>query len=520
MRPLLFIILAISYCCSLSFDREKQDLKKALRLNLSSPPPSLDPRKAADLISNNLVHMLFEGLTKLDSQGQAKLAIAKSVKISSDQKNFLFELKKTHWSDGKELSAYEFEKSWKQRLSKDFPSQVPQQMYLIKNARKAKLGLCETAEIGVKSLSETTLEIELEHPCPYFLQLLACHCFFPVKDEKALVGNGPFLLKKHKALHKICLNKNPYFWEAENVKLETVDISFVPDSMTEIYLFENDELDWAGAPFSKLSSDALPNLLKEPTFSQIEAAGTYCYKFNTKKAPFNNSKMRKAFSYALKREQIVKHITQGLETPVTGSTPTAMALQKKPFFKDGNLEKAKALFLDALKELKMEQKDIPSITLSFNSSEEHQKIAQAVQQQWQNAFGIPIILENSEWQIYLEKLKSGDYQVGRMSWFADVGDPIEFLELFKYADDEALGGNNQTRWENTKYQRLLEESFFAKTKEERNELLLRAENILIDEMPFAPLFSINFSYLKKEKLRGVNFSPLGFVDLRYAYKES
>jgi oligopeptide transport system substrate-binding protein len=153
--------------------------------------------------------------------------------------------------------------------------------------------------------------------------------------------------------------------------------------------------------------------------------------------------------------------------------------------------------------------------LSFNTDDKHAKIAQAIQDMWKKNLGIEVKLENVEWAVYIDKLHSGDYQIGRMGWLGDFNDPINFLEL--YRDKE--GGNNDTNWENPKYKQLLIDSQKETDPEKRKEMLKEAEAILMDEMPIAPIYFYTNTWVQKDNLKGVDMSGLGDVQFKWAYFE-
>ncbi|MQL54133.1 peptide ABC transporter substrate-binding protein, partial [Desulfofundulus thermobenzoicus] len=128
--------------------------------------------------------------------------------------------------------------------------------------------------------------------------------------------------------------------------------------------------------------------------------------------------------------------------------------------------------------------DLPTLKLSYNTDEGHQKIAQAIQEMWKKDLGVKVELDNSEWNVYIDKIHSGDYQIGRMGWLGDFNDPVNFLELYKDKD----GGNNDTGWESKEYKQLLNDSAKETDKTKREEMLKKAEEIIINDMPIAPIY--------------------------------
>ena len=289
----------------------------------------------------------------------------------------------------------------------------------------------------------------------------------------------------------------------------------VEDQNTELGMFEEGELDWAGSPFSLgLPTDAIPTLKASGKLTTVPLEVIYIYIFNTKKVPFTNAKVRQAFSYAIDRGAIVSHILQANQTPALGLVPPQMALQKEPYFNDHDLAKAQQLFQEGLKELGLTVDELPKITISYNTSEGHHKIAQAIQQQWSEAFHVPIYLENLEWKVYLDKISSRDFIIARMGWTAEYNDPITFLELFKDSNAQ-----NNTNWVNSEYSSLLSQANYEEDLEKRNQLLHQAEKILMDEMPIIPIYFYTGSFLQNPRLKGVYISPSSGEDLKWAYFE-
>src|SRR5690606_18695880 len=192
----------------------------------------------------------------------------------------------------------------------------------------------------------------------------------------------------------ITLEKNKDYWDADTVKLEKITMDMINDPNTEYQSFKKGELDWAGAPTSSLPTDVIPTLQKEGTLKESVIAGTYWYKFNTKKEPFQNENLRKAFAYAINRQAIVDNITQGGQVPAMALVPpTILKENEKGYFKDNDEEAAKEFLQKALDEMGLSDvSELPEIALSFNTSEGHQKIAQAVQDMWRKTLGVEVTL--------------------------------------------------------------------------------------------------------------------------------
>lgn len=517
--------IALSLClasCGKS-SKNYRPVSQELRLNLYGEPPTLDPRKATDTVSISVLSVCFEGLTRLDPSGQPLPAAAEKIDISLDKKRYTFTLREANWSDGTPVTAYDFEKTWKTMLDPVFPCEFAVDLFIIKNARAAKLQRCSVDEVGIKALDDKTLQVDLEYPVPYFLSALSTHAFFAVPNhiidaypnwtEGHYISNGPFFLKEWRHHDRITFEKNPRYWDKDAVKLEKVHFSLVQDEATELSMFENNELDWAGYPLSSLPIDAAPSLEKKGGLGRYPIAGTYFYVFNTKEFPFNNVNIRKAFSLAINRQSIVVNVTQTGQIPATGLVPPTMWKTRLPYFQDNDLAEAQKLFALGLKELGVTAEELPSITLSYNTNSAHHKIAQAIQEQWHQAFGIQVKLENKEWKVFLDELRQHKFQIARMGGLASVNDPSNFLDYYRYLSSS----NNHTQWTHPQFTELLEKADHTADAEKRLALLQEAEKILIDEMPIAPIYFYTGTYLKKPYVKGISLSELNDLDLKSAY---
>lgn len=501
---------------------------KTLKLNLSEDPISLDPRVVRSLKDLTVVKQLFEGLMRMNQKGIPQPAIAESIEISDDLLTYTFSLRKAYWTNGDPVSAHDFAYAWKTVLDPAFATDYSYMLYPIKNGKKARLGMCSAELVGVYAPDDTTLIVELEAPTPYFLELTAFPTYFPVNRKidcinhdwaqlpcENFVCNGPFTIKKWNPQSEIFLDKNLNYWDQEKVRLDAIRFLILNDNNTAYQLFEKNELDWLGQPIAQnISTDRIGQKKKKNELNSYPVAGTFWFKFNTEKEPFNHVLLRKAFSFAINREQIITHILQGNQSPATGPLPPSMRLQDKPYFKDGDRDKASELFEKALIENHWTRESFPPVILSYVPSERNNKIVQTVQQQWQEAFGILVKLEAVELQLYRRNVKQGHYQVGTGDWIADFNDPLAFLELFKFRNQDG-NGMNETGWHDPMYSDLLSQSLRETNPVKRASLLNLAEKILVDGMPIAPVYHYAFDYIKIPQVKDVVLSPTGTADFKY-----
>jgi len=377
---------------------------KELKINIHDEPHTLDPRKGGDVISSSLHFMLFDGLTSLNPDCSTSPAVAETIDISDDSLTYTFHLRDSFWSDGSPVTAYDFEKAWKDILNPSFPAVNAHLLYPIKNAEHAKKGLTSLDEVGIKAQDAKTLVVDLQHPTPYFLQLTSFCVFFPVNSkidrsfpdwanraDKHFVGNGPYVLKTWKHNDEIILEKNDRYWAKNDIKLDGIRISMVSDGMTALHMYENNELDMIGAPLSPIPIDAHAELIKKGSLRVSPVAGTTICTFNNNRFPFNNANIRRAFSLAINRETIIKNVTQLNELVATGPIPPVLKNHKnKMFFRDNDQIQAQEFFKKGLAELNIQPSDLDEITYCYSISEINHKIAQALQQQWFEVLGVKV----------------------------------------------------------------------------------------------------------------------------------
>lgn len=496
-------------------------ISNSLRLNLLHDPVTLDPSLVEDTTSGSLVRALFDGLTRRGLDGLPHEAVAKSIAISRDKLTYTFTLRDSKWSNGDPVTASDFEYAWKRLIDPSAASSYAYQMFCIRNAERAHKGLASMESVGIRALNDHTLQVQLEYPTPYFLELTSLSAYYPVHagtknnpqwglNAKTHISNGPFKLKQWEHQRQLVIEKNPFYWDEQAVKLQELHFSMINDSQTELSKFQRGELDWAGAPLGEIPLESLTRLKESKKLLTYPLAGTYWYKFNVEQPPFQHAKIRKAFAYAIDRQAICKDLAMG-KIPAMGVVPPSMALQPTGYFPDRDVALAKKLLAEGMKELGISE--LPPITLSYNTSDTHQKIAEAIQAQWVKNLGVQVQLHDEDWPTYITKLHAGHFQIGRMGWLADYHDPMSFLELFK----EQTLANNDTHWENREFKELLNRSAREANSEKRKELLTQAESILMDEMPVLPIFFYTNSYVKNERIQQVLLDGLGYVDWKWAY---
>lgn len=511
-----------------SKDGESSQLaeEQTLNVNIREEPPSLHPGLATDTTSGAVLNQVFEGLMRVNQDNEVEEAMAESYEVSDDKLTYTFKIREdAKWSNGDPVTAHDFEYAWKWVLDPDnADTDYAYQLYPIKGAQEAKENGGSLDDVGITVEDDHTLVVELEQPTAYFLELTAFYTYFPVNhkvvdgnDKWALeasedyVTNGPFLLESWKHKDEIVLKKNEDYWDADTVNFETINMYMIDDENTAKQMFDSGELDWLGSPTDSVPLAAIPAYKSEGVLNIAPQSGIYYYAFNVEEEPFNNVNIRKAFALSINRQGIIDNITQGEQQPATALVPPAIfSKNEQGYFNDNDVEEAKKYLEKGLEELGLDS--LPKVKLSYNTSEAHGAIAQAVQDMWKENLGVEVELNNEEWAVYLDSMGAGNFQIGRMGWIADFNDAINFLEIF-----ETVGGNNYTNWENAEYQELLKKSRTETDLDAREELLHQAEDIFMEELPIAPIYFYTNVWTKKDYVKDVEVSPLGVVQYKWGY---
>jgi len=512
----LVLTLLSVILCGWGFSQHEHPTKreeKILKLALRTEPLTLDPKKNSDGITSLFITFISEGLTRIAPDGKPAHALAEKIILSEDQLHYTFILREAHWSDGTAITSYDFKDSWVAALDPAAGTYNPEHLFVIANAKEAYEHTKTLEDVAIFTPDEKTLEVTLAQPTPYFLELVATKMFFPAKKTAPHAVSGPFAIGEWVSQDKIALQKNPWYWDQESVQLEKIELYLVHDETTQLLLFEQGALDWVGAPFSLLPIDSLSDLKTREDFYLFPTASLCFYSFNTQKFPLNNIKLRKALTYAMQRDELIQYVSQGEDEPALAFLPPKLHGRHQIYFQDGAIAQAQELFKEALKEMDLTPETFPTLVLSYPAVQPRHVMAQAIQQQWQDALGIHVALESKEWQVFLSDLYQRQYDIGALGRGTHHLDPIHFLSLFKTADQLT----NFTGWEDKEYQHLLDAVYKTSSVEERYELLYKAENIFMEHMPLAPIFFPTYYYLKNPHLKGVVLSGVGGIDFKWAY---
>lgn len=501
------------------------DSEQVLRMHLGTDPTTFDPSLQEDFISGSITRQIFDGLVRIGENDEPVESLATDIDISDDGLTYTFKLRESEWTNGDPVTAHDFVYSWMRVLNAETASASAHNAFLIKNGEAYFNGEAEAEEVGVKALDDYTLEVELEYPAPYFLELLTGSQFMPLNEEavegderwaddpSTFVTNGPFTLESYSIQDEVVLVKNDTYWDKDEVQLDRIEYILIEDSNTALDMYNLGELDWIGSPTGGIPGDAIKPLIDEGVLQTKDRAHMLAARFNVEKEPFGNEKIRKAFSYAINRADLTEHVTQAGEQPAMGFVPATAAVNPEGYFKDNNVEEAKKLLEEGMKEEGIEE--LPPITFLYNTSDRNHRLAQALQAQIKEALGVEIELEHKEDKVFFEQQNAGDHMFSIAGRSGSFNDAINFLQNYMIKDSTS----NNTNWHNPKFNEYLEKARVEPDEEKRNELLYKAEEIMMDDMPLTPLFSGTTTWIQNEKVKGIPVTSTGHIDLKYGYIE-
>jgi oligopeptide transport system substrate-binding protein len=479
-------------------------MENTLRLSFQKDPLTLDPQKSGDPISSAIIFLLFKGLTRFEADHTIRCDLAHSFHSLNGYKKFIFQLGKHFWSDGKLITAHDFVYSWKRALSPHFQVSAVNFFYHIKNAEKAKKGLLSLDKVGIYAENDSTLVIELENPCPYFAELTSFCPFFPIsskidEDRAYTISSGSFYLQEWNKEKTIYLKRNPFCKNPAH--LDAIHIKIVPDEKQAFSLFENDQLDWIGDPISPLPVNYLPALLANRQIKPI--AGLVSCWFNTIKTPFSNVNLRKAFAYAMPREKLLKKLLIPDALLANHISPSILQNDDCLPIKECQ-ETAKQLFKDALLQLNRKQL---KITISYEAIDVFSRIAALLKAYWEEAFKITIQLEPLSFKDFFQRIPRHEFQISLLRVLSQYTDIYNFLERFESRDLP----RNFSGWENAKYKAILHRYKKTIDSAKRQALAAQAENILLEEMPIAPIYYSHYAYMQKPHVHNLSISSTGIM---------
>ncbi|SIT87349.1 oligopeptide transport system substrate-binding protein [Yoonia rosea] len=473
--------------------------------------PSIDPGLVEDVDGAAVVRDLFEGLYNQDAAGNLVPGVALSHEVSDDGLIYTFTLRdNAKWSNGDTVTAGDFVYAWQRAASPALAS--PYSWYIelmsIENGAAVIAGDMEPSTLGVTAIDDTTLEVRLSQPLPYFPQMLTHGTTFPVHQATVeefgndwvlpenMVSNGAYVLTEFVPQERLVRERNPMYWDNDNTIIERVVKLVVPDENVALTRYLAGELDMTDVPagqFPRLSEQYPDQAVSVPM------ACSYYYMFNLRDGAspeIQDPNVRKALSLAIDRDIIVNNVLAGGQKAAYTFTHWATAGFETPDIPMATMTQAdrNAMAVELLTEAGYGSDNPLSIDLVYNTNDSHRSVAIAISQMWKQTLGVDTTLANQEWQTFLEARSNGDFEVARGGWCADYNEASTFLDLM-----QSESGYNDSKYVNPEVDALLAE---AKTSANPQANYDRVEEFIAQDTPIIPIYHYAAVDMFAENLEG------------------
>ena len=524
---LLLVVAQVSCAFPIQQSLSQPEDSRIFRMNLGTEPPSLDPAKVVDLTSFTVVQNVMRGLTtlsteknrpELDSEGNVAVlpSMALSWDISEDRQTYTFHLRENaQWSDGTPMISQHFVDAWHRVLTPETGADYAFFLFDIKGAKDFYDGQIPFEQVGILALNDNTLQVQLRRPIPFFLELCAAPVMLPFREDvykkygdqfteaNNSVTNGPYKLTAWQHNVGITLTPNPYYY-APPQGVDGIEMMMVNDPNTSVVMYENNELDFIETSTSIPAFD-VRRLVKHPDARQFPIHRLNYIGFNVTQPPFNNEKVRQAFTLAIDRSYFPRLLKAGQLPNGSWLTPGLFGyndqrgLQFNPHQAQQRL--AEAGYPNG--------KGFPEVSLVYRTLYETQKEMEILQYLWKTHLNVNVRLENMEWKMFLKRLQTGAPGMYRLGWFVDYPDPDSFMSLFTGAS-----GNNYTGWTHADYDQFVQNAAVMANGKKRQTLYDRAQRILLeDDAVIAPLYGSNKLILTKPWVKGLSINSLNLIQL-------
>lgn len=508
-----------------------------IAVNFASEPNTIDPALNSAVDGAVMINHIFEGLYKWvdDGSGNATLALgqAKEVTPNADKTVYTVKLRDDiKWSDGKDVVAADFVYAWQRLVDPNTAADYCYMADIILNANEIMAGEMDKSELGVKAIDEKTLEITLHTACPYFEEIMAFPALMPIRSDiieqygdqwtfspETYIGNGQYKMAEWSHNEFIKLVPSETYYDVDKLGPKVIKFALMDDTNAIYAAYRSGSLNF----IQEVPVDEIPGLLSSGELKVHPYLGTYYCCFNTSKAPFDDVRVREAFSLVIDRNYIVENVTKTGQMPATAFVPSGIS--DAPGAKDDfravggdymdvsaekyqeNCERARQLLAEAGYP---NGEGFPIVEYLYNTSDNHRLIGEALQNMWQTELGVTVNLVNQEWNTFLDTRKNGDYSIARNGWIADYNDPMSFLDMWLTG-----GGNNDAQYSNPDYDALIMQAKSTSDLAERMSLMHQAEDILMgQDVVHAAIYFYTDKYMA-QGIKGMYFTPLGYYFFGY-----
>lgn len=531
-----------------------------ITLNIASEPQSIDPALNSAVDGAIMLGHMFEGLMKWKdsevetpgSDGTCTNAELTEGQAESYEKvvnddgtvTYTFKIRSdARWSDGKPVTAGDFVYSWQRLVTPETAADYNYMIDSVVNANEIMAGDMDPTELAVSAPDDSTFVVTLTSDLPYFLEVCAFPATFPVRqdvttkedgtpndqwtfDVATYLCNGPYKLTAWNHNSEIVMEPNEQYYDVANLGPDKITFKLMDDQNAMLSGFNSGELDF----IEDVPQAELPDLIASGDLKIVDYIGTYYVCYQTQKAPFDDPRVRQAFTLAVDRTFIVDKVTQAGQVPANGFVPAGVydaagstgddfrtvggayySIEGDADYSyEANCEKARELLAEAGYP---NGENFPVVEYLYNTSDAHKAVAEALQNMWETELGVKVTLNNQEWAVFLQTRKDGNYSIARNGWIADYNDPMSFLDMWLTG-----GGNNDAQYANADYDAKIQEAKNTTDPAARMQLMHDAEDIIMgQDWALNPLYFYTQKYMLSDRVGGMFYTPLGYFFFSYAH---
>lgn len=515
-----------------------------ITVNIASEPQTIDPALNSAVDGAIMINHMFEGLMRWVNSGvetagsdgtcyNAELSYGQAEsydKVTNEDGTvtYTFHLRDgIMWSDGQPVTANDFVFSWQRLVSPETAADYSYMIDCVVNANAIMNGEMDPSELGVSAPDEKTFVVTITSDLPYFTEICAFPATFPVREDivsdsqwtyspDTYISNGAYKMTSRVTNSEIVMEPNEYYYGVDSLGPDKITFKLMDDANAMLSGFNSGELDF----IETMPTDEVAGLLASGDLKIVDYIGTYYVCYQTQKEPFDDPKVREAFTLAIDRTYIVEQITQTGQVEAGGFVPAGVYDAEGATGDDfrtvggdyyaptdadyeANCERARELLAEAGYP---NGEGFPVVTYLYNTDDAHKAVGEALQNMWQTVLGVTVQLDNQEWATFLQTRKDGDYSIARNGWIADYNDPMSFLDMWLTG-----GGNNDAQYSNAEYDSLIQQAKASTDPAERMQLMHDAEDIIIgQDYALCPLYFYTQKYMLADGIQGMYYTPLGY----------
>ena len=515
-----------------------------ITVNIASEPQTIDPALNSAVDGAIMINHMFEGLMRWVDSGvetagsdgtctNAELSYGQAEsydKVTNEDGTvtYTFHLRDgIMWSDGQPVTANDFVFSWQRLVSPETAADYSYMIDCVVNANAIMNGELDPSELGVSAPDNKTFVVTITSDLPYFTEICAFPATFPVREDivsdsqwtyspDTYISNGAYKMTSRVTNSEIVMEPNEYYYGVDTLGPDKITFKLMDDANAMLSGFNSGELDF----IESMPTDEVAGLLASGDLKIVDYIGTYYVCYQTQKEPFDDPKVREAFTLAIDRTYIVEQITQTGQVEAGGFVPAGVYDAEGATGDDfrtvggdyyaptdadyeANCERARELLAEAGYP---NGEGFPVVTYLYNTDDSHKAVGEALQNMWQTVLGVTVQLDNQEWATFLQTRKDGDYSIARNGWIADFNDPMSFLDMWLTG-----GGNNDAQYSNAEYDSLIQQAKASTDPAERMSLMHQAEDIIIgQDYALCPLYFYTQKYMLADDVQGMYYTPLGY----------